>query len=45
MRQSTQRIAAGEDPDEVDRSMGEGKGNRAARRATKKRQRQAKTEW
>lgn len=45
MRQSTMRIAAGEDPDAVNASMGEGSGNRAARRATKKAQRQAKTEW
>mmetsp|Transcript_66628 Transcript_66628/g.130655 ORF Transcript_66628/g.130655 Transcript_66628/m.130655 type:complete len:237 (-) Transcript_66628:236-946(-) len=45
MRQSTMRIAAGEDPDEVNRSMGEGKGNRAGRRATKKAQRKAGTSW
>jgi len=44
-RQSTARIAAGEDPDAVNASLGEGAGNRAARRATSKLQKKAKTEW
>ena len=43
MRQSTQRIAAGEDPDEVNKSLGEAKGNRAAKRAAKKAQKKART--
>ena len=37
MRESTKRIAAGEDPDEVNQTMGAPPGsNRAARRAAKK---------
>eukprot|EP00966_Prymnesium_polylepis_P200523 4646377-Prymnesium_polylepis.6 len=37
MRESTKRIAAGEDPDEVNQSLNAGPGsNRAARRAAKK---------
>lgn len=38
MRQSTARIAAGEDPDAVNKSLEEGSGNRKARREIKKAQ-------
>ena len=41
MRESTARIAKGEDPDKVNASLGEGKGNRSQRRATKKAQKKA----
>lgn len=41
MRQSTQRIAAGEDPDAVNLSLEQGTGNRAERRKLKKVQEKA----
>lgn len=41
MRQSTMRIAAGEDPDAVNADLEAGSGNRAARRNIKKAQRKA----
>eukprot|EP00618_Florenciella_parvula_P008017 CAMPEP_0119500200 /NCGR_PEP_ID=MMETSP1344-20130328/22405_1 /TAXON_ID=236787 /ORGANISM="Florenciella parvula, Strain CCMP2471" /LENGTH=268 /DNA_ID=CAMNT_0007536261 /DNA_START=10 /DNA_END=816 /DNA_ORIENTATION=+ len=41
MRQSTMRIAAGEDPDAVNADLEAGSGNRAARRNVKKAQRKA----
>ena len=40
-RRSTARIAAGEDPDEVNRTLGDATGNRATRRLTKKAQNKA----
>ena len=39
--QSTSRIAAGEDPDKVNASLGDGKGNRSQRRAIAKAQKKA----
>ena len=41
MRESTARIASGEDPDKVNLSLGEGKGNRSQRRAIAKAQKKA----
>ena len=41
MRESTARIANGEDPDKVNLSLGEGKGNRSQRRAIAKAQKKA----
>jgi signal recognition particle GTPase len=41
MRESTSRIAAGEDPDKVNASLGDGKGNRSQRRAIAKAQKKA----
>ena len=41
MRESTSRIAAGEDPDKVNASLGDGKGNRSQRRAIAKAKKKA----